>query len=136
MKSANTTDDDALYKYLNREHRLKSQLENTRLLHVGATRAVKRLILLANVQKDEKTEDLKAPSENSLLRSLWPQISCDVQLLEAAIQPVQQPLRELELEHQPLANKLTRLPCDWQPPVYPRCDLLADYRGHEYHDRN
>jgi len=134
LKSANAAEDDALYKYLNREHRLKAQLENTRLLYVGATRAVKRLVLLANVQKNEKTDDLKAPSENSLLRSLWAQISRDVQLLEAATQPAPQSLSALE--HQLPANTLTRLPCNWQPPIYPRCDLLAEYRGHEYHDRN
>jgi len=136
--SAKNTSDDALYKYLNREHRLKSQLENTRLIYVGATRAVKRLMLFANVQIDEKTEELKSPSENSLLRSLWPQISQDVQLLETTMtvsetSPVHESASPQDSTNNP---NLIRLPIDWQSPDYARCELLADYRGHEYHGNN
>lgn len=116
---------DALYDYLKREHRLKEQLENTRLLYVGATRAVKQLRLLANVsRRDQGNDEMKPPSENSLLHSLWPQIKDQLIIIE-----------EPTNKHTIAADRnvtLSRLPPDWQTPAFPRGDLLASFRGHEF----
>ena len=118
---------DALYEYLKREHRLKEQLENTRLLYVGATRAVKQLRLLANVsRRDENSDDMKPPSENSLLHSLWPHIKDQLTLVDNKTTIAAQ-------QNEPRRPAyLPRLPVDWQAPDFPRGELLATYRGHEY----
>ena len=65
-----------LYNYLKRQRREKSRLEITRLLYVGATRAVKRLTLSASLSGAEDWEEgqlpaLKAPGEGSLLAPIW-----------------------------------------------------------------
>ena len=129
--------DDALYNHLKREQRLKSQLENTRLLYVGATRAVKRLMLLANLQenvaKQAASDSLKAPAENSLLYSLWPKLKHQVKRLELNLETQPSAQQTLALQE---TVKSRRLSCDWLPPTYPRCDLLAPYRGHEYNAHN
>ena len=60
-----------LYNYLHRQRQEKSLLETTRLLYVGATRAVSRLLLTASLQWDEKKELCRAPSGRSLLGPIW-----------------------------------------------------------------
>ncbi len=118
-------DKDALYDYLKREHRLKEQLENTRLLYVGATRAVKQLRLLANViRRDEGCDEMKPPSENSLLHSLWPQIKDQVTIIEVS--------DDTSSEEPPTSTSLSRLPSDWKTPDFCHGNLLAEYRGHEF----
>jgi ATP-dependent helicase/nuclease subunit A len=73
------SDDKAptLYNFLKRQRREKSRLETTRLLYVGATRAIRELTLTASFRGGEDTEpgqepDLTAPSEASLLAPIWP----------------------------------------------------------------
>lgn len=118
------TASDPLYEYLKREHRLKERLENSRLLYVGATRAVKQLRLLATLTHREGTDELKAPSENSLLHSIWPQIK------DQAI-PVDN-LASRQASSAPRKNLINRLSPTWQPRNPVRGDLLAAFRGHEY----
>lgn len=57
---------DPLFRYLQREQKLKGQLEKARVLYVGCTRAIKKLHLTYSIAKD------KQPTANSLLESLWP----------------------------------------------------------------
>jgi len=121
---------DSLYDYLKREHRLKEQLENTRLLYVGATRAVKQLRLLANVtRRDEGSDDMKTPSENSLLHSLWPQIKDQAIILDAALS---RDTRANDSNTPKTTATILRLTTDWKTPNFPHNELLAAYRGHEY----
>ena len=61
-----------LYNYLDKLRKDKSLLEGTRLLYVGATRAVRQLLLTASLKFDEKTEQLRGPSARSLLSPIWP----------------------------------------------------------------
>jgi len=118
-------DKDPLYDYLKREHRLKEQLENTRLLYVGATRAVKQLRLLANVsRRDEGNDEMKPPSENSLLHSLWPQVKEQMLIIESS--------DSAATKTQKVTTTLSRLPSDWQTPDFSHGSLLAEYRGHEF----
>jgi ATP-dependent exoDNAse (exonuclease V) beta subunit len=60
-----------LYNYLQQQHKQKTRLENTRLLYVGATRAVQRLLLSACLNPDEKNDDWKSPPVNTLLKPIW-----------------------------------------------------------------
>ncbi len=65
-----------LYNYLRQQRKEKSRLETTRLLYVGATRAVKRLTLSACVggNGDDANADmptLKPPGDGALLAPIW-----------------------------------------------------------------
>lgn len=64
-------DTPTLYNYLQLQRRQKMLLEATRLLYVGATRAISHLLLTANIKKDVKTGLPRNPSELSLLSPLW-----------------------------------------------------------------
>jgi ATP-dependent helicase/nuclease subunit A len=67
------SDSDApgLYNYLQRQRKLKGRLENTRLLYVGATRAVQHLVLSASVKRDQRSGDMRSPGTNTLLKPIW-----------------------------------------------------------------
>ncbi|PLW68889.1 UvrD-helicase domain-containing protein [Pseudohalioglobus lutimaris] len=73
-----------LYNFLKRQRREKSRLETTRLLYVGATRAVRKLTLSACVATGEDTgtevPQLKPPGEGSLLAPIWPVFEQQMQL--------------------------------------------------------
>ncbi len=56
-------------KHLDKE---KSQYENGRLLYVAATRARKHLHLIGHTDVDSKKDEVKAPSESTLLFQFWP----------------------------------------------------------------
>ncbi|MBV8802162.1 MAG: PD-(D/E)XK nuclease family protein, partial [Gammaproteobacteria bacterium] len=67
-------DADPIYDYIKRQHTIKTEYENGRLLYVAATRAKKRLHLLFSLEKNEKGDIVK-PSASSLLGKLWYSIS-------------------------------------------------------------
>ena len=78
-----------LYNYLKKQRREKARLEITRLLYVGATRAVKTLTLSTSLggaedwQQGEQLE-LKPPGEGTLLAPIWPTFEQQMQLHEPA----------------------------------------------------
>ena len=65
--------DDAptLYNYLRAQRQKKSLLEATRLLYVGATRAVSHLLLTWSFKYEEKTGLPREPSKQTLLSPVW-----------------------------------------------------------------
>ncbi|NIB41148.1 UvrD-helicase domain-containing protein [Pseudomaricurvus alkylphenolicus] len=127
--SATGDDPDPLYQFLRHEQKVKNQLESTRLLYVGCTRAIKRLHLLALVNSDNKKDGCKAPASGSLLYSLWPQLEHQAQLHR---QSGEQSRTEAE---EPLAY-LRRLSPHWRRPVSVPGSLLAAYRGRETDDED
>lgn len=60
-----------LYNYLQQRRAEKNLLEGTRLLYVGATRAVQRLLLTASLATDPRTGALRPPPARSLLSPIW-----------------------------------------------------------------
>ncbi len=99
---------DALYEHLKREEKLKTQLENVRVLYVACTRAIRRLHLLFHLPEQSN------PSPNSLLAALWPQLEQEL---------TQPPADTLVLHHgapaaienpmAPAASEFYRLPVNW-----------------------
>jgi ATP-dependent exoDNAse (exonuclease V) beta subunit len=79
-----------LYNYLRQRRKDKALLETTRLLYVGATRAVRQLLLTATITPDPRNEHFRAPSSSSLLASIWPTFEQQMR--------VHEPLLELEQE--------------------------------------
>ena len=116
--------DDQLFEHLKHENKLKTRLENARVIYVGATRAIKQLHLLFHLKSNPK-DGYKAPAVNSLLAPLWPalkdQLDESVQLHKAEPTPDDQPT--------PSLTHFSRLPTNWQPPGHDNNSLLAAYRG-------
>lgn len=79
-RSAIGGDEDATYAWLHREHRQKQQLEDTRLLYVAATRAVRNLYLLFATRNDD---DYRGPPANCLLARIWPAVEEQVRWRDA-----------------------------------------------------
>ncbi|MGS2723839.1 UvrD-helicase domain-containing protein [Porticoccus sp. GXU_MW_L64] len=116
--------DDHLFEHLKQEAKLKTRLENARVIYVGATRAIKRLHLLFHLTSNPK-EGYKTPPINSLLAPLWPTLEPDLEQC-ARLHQVEQ----IEAESPtPSLTHFGRLPSGWQPPPVCNGSLLADYRG-------
>jgi len=91
-----------LYNYLDKLRKNKSLLEGTRLLYVGATRAVRRLVLSASLTVDGASGEPRAPAARSLLGAIWPTFRQQMRLHEpdaapAATSPAVAPTRVLRL---------------------------------------
>ena len=91
-----------LYNYLAQQRQQKTLLEGTRLLYVGATRAISQLLLTASLTWDEKKEAFRTPSSRALLSPIWPtfeqqMIVHEPELVRVALDtlPADQPLTRL-----------------------------------------
>lgn len=111
-------DDDATYAWLQREHRQKQQLEDTRLLYVAATRAVRNLHLLFATKDDAEYR----PAANCLLARIWPAVEADVRWHDAPMfaaeaaagrAPALRETADLFDEPDIEAIRLQRVPLDW-----------------------
>jgi ATP-dependent helicase/nuclease subunit A len=67
-----------IFDLLRARQKQKRALETTRLLYVGCTRAAERLFLSGCVQRDERSEALRAPT-GSLLHTLLPALTAQPQ---------------------------------------------------------
>lgn len=101
-----------LYNFLREQRKQKSLLETTRLLYVGATRAVSHLLLTASLKWDEDNEVARAPAKQSLLSPIWP-----VFKQEMTVQHIATPLSPQPQRSTPALFRLRR---DSRPePVQP-----------------
>ena len=66
-------ENDPIYSYLKYEQSTRTILENTRVLYVAATRAVRKLHLFAKIK--EAKGDWQKPCKTSLLSSIWPSLN-------------------------------------------------------------
>jgi ATP-dependent helicase/nuclease subunit A len=74
-----------LYNYLAKLRKDKSTLEGTRLLYVGATRAVRKLVLSASLKEDERSGELRPPPARSLLNPIWDSFQKTMQVHEPEV---------------------------------------------------
>jgi len=103
-----------LYNYLAQQRQQKTLLEGTRLLYVGATRAIGQLLLTASLTWDEKKETFRTPSSRCLLSPIWPTFEQQM----VAHEPT---MVRVAADALPGAPPLTRLLCD-APAVTPLVD--------------
>lgn len=80
-----------LYNFLSARRKEKAQLENTRLLYVGATRAIRTLLVSGCLGTNAKDGSVRPPTKNSLLHSLWPFIAPNVEVQECEVTATGQP---------------------------------------------
>jgi len=103
-KSALGGTDDATYDWLHYEHKQKQALEDTRLLYVAATRAIKNLYLLFTANGDG---DYRGPAANCLLARIWPAVAEQVVWQQA-------PLAATAENDEPITiEPLWRVPAVW-----------------------
>lgn len=77
-----------LYNFLQQQRKTKTLLESTRLLYVGATRAIKRLVMTATLNYDDTKDAFKPPSSRSLLSPVWEAFSAAMQVHELPAVPL------------------------------------------------
>lgn len=100
-------DKDALYQWLGLQEKKRERLEACRLLYVACTRAKKQLFLSACLKPDEKSPlQVASPGANSLLASIWRQVSEQLIVRSAEAEPVGQ------INERP--RSIQRLPANWQ----------------------
>jgi len=119
--SARKGDLDAVYACVTRLLRQQQELEDGRLLYVAATRARKRLHLLAQL-KVESTQSgqiqVQAPARSALLSKLWPVLHPD--FTRAAARDSEPSGTAVGPEvPDPMSYPLRRLAADWIPPAFP-----------------
>lgn len=131
--SAKGNDQDPNYQYIAKEHSIKNQLEATRLLYVGCTRAIKQLHLLANVKIDG--DDDKAPAKSTLLNSIWPSFRAQAKRLYVPVAAATNNFNTENSDHSeqpgqslPPLNHFATLADSWQAIPAPHCDDLAPWR--------
>ncbi|MEH6582118.1 MAG: UvrD-helicase domain-containing protein [Halioglobus sp.] len=79
--------DPSLFNWLKAQRANKEILELTRLLYVGATRAVQRLFLTAQLKFDEKKEIFPEPPKRSLLAPIWQSFSEQMETTASILEP-------------------------------------------------
>ncbi len=100
--------ENLIYDYIKRQNDIKTKYENGRLLYVAATRAKKQLHMFFNLEKAKN--EIKTPTNNSLLQKLWPSIEQQVKdnysthVVSHEITPE---------ENNEKINQIKRLSLDW-----------------------
>ncbi|MCV6606336.1 MAG: UvrD-helicase domain-containing protein, partial [Porticoccaceae bacterium] len=129
---ASGDDGDLLFEHLKQEAKLKTRLENARVIYVGATRAIKQLHLLFQLKSNTR-EGYKTPAVNSLLAPLWPSLEKQLEQSVHLHTVEQTPGTEQTPENEPTPitslTHFSRLPANWQPPQHHNDSLLAACRG-------
>lgn len=100
------------YDYLRKLDSKRANNEVMRLMYVAATRAEKKVVLIARARLDKEGE-ITAPSRNSLLASIWPALESNF-VSSMSDRPSQ---AQGEPNDQPLDQTLYRLPSTFQLPI-------------------
>ncbi len=107
-------EEDAVYAYLDSEAGERGKLEDTRLLYIGVTRAVRHAWLLGVVRRG-KDGDIKSPGDNTLLARVWQALNSGDIADTVQWHPVEAAREAKEPDTTPLYRSW-RLPADWQHP--------------------
>lgn len=118
---------DGIYRHLKNEQSISQGLENTRLLYVAATRAIKRLYCSFCGELDEAQQPTRAPRKDSLLASIWDAVSEQVEWCVPEGAATGQLGMEFDAEQPDTAAQLHRLASRWQPPAWAFPNPLSDY---------
>lgn len=98
---------DAIYRYVQGLEREKQRHEDVRLMYVAATRAEKRLHLLATVDED-RDGAIAAPRTGSLAAALWPVVGGAGTASHPREPAVETPPMSPTAAHAPAAMRLAR----------------------------
>lgn len=96
------------FEYLRKLEGKRGANEAVRLMYVAATRAERKLVLLARAEQDDETGDIKKPASSSLLSTLWDALDAQFSFPFDAPQ---------ELTQADLSQTLVRLSSDYVPEI-------------------
>ena len=113
---------DPLYNYLKREKNIRQQLEATRLLYIGCTRAVKHLYLSCGVCRDDKNGEWMPAGKQGLINTIWDAIKHTIDIVDDG-NITQAPANTTDGLHY-----ILRLPSTWTAPDFIIDDTLKPYR--------
>lgn len=125
---AHDEEDDSVYRFLKYQETVKSRLENTRILYVAATRAIRKLYLYAKLSPTKT--GYQAPGRGTLLAPIW-------KALETGIQANKYHVVALGDSSEPSAlsgkagptngnrHSLRRLPSDFSAPANPANGMIT-----------
>ncbi len=115
------SESDPIYRWIELLERQRIVRERARLLYVAATRAKHELHLLGSVQTSERGGEvtIREPLAGSMLRMLWHAVAADFDAAAPAAGTLPAPPARP-------AQKLRRLPLDWQPPRVEAVDVSAE----------
>jgi len=100
-----TSESTSHFEYLRKLESRRAANESIRLMYVAATRAERKLVLLAKASTDDETDEVKVPSSSSLLATLW----------QALQDKFDFPLDQDEAsDNAALSQSLYRLPSDYK----------------------
>ena len=112
---AKGADADPLYQYLRLEAGMRIELETTRLLYIGVTRAIRQAWLFGNVKISKETP--AAPSR-SLLQTVLPQLLQHEAELAITLSPAPAASSpEVDISSSTRNQPIYRLPANWQSPL-------------------
>ena len=80
-------DRDPVYSWLADVEKQRELNETSRLLYVAATRAIRRLHLFGQVDRDSETGEVAEPPESTMLNLLWPVVAPEFPPLEGPAPP-------------------------------------------------
>jgi len=117
--AAKGSDDDSLYQFLDKEIKLASSFEDTRLLYVAATRAIRNLHILFSVT-DKGEGELSKPPASSLIGKIWPAIE-EAVIWQYPDKPETLPDQDheqfdIDFDSHSVERSLNRLTVQWRPP--------------------
>mgnify|MGYP006273132981 CR=1 FL=1 len=113
------------YAYIREFEKKKRAYEDTRLLYVAATRAIKKLHLVGGARPGSGSGRVRAPAPNSLLAPLWPVVENDFEAAaakdrdEADAGSAAAPAAD-EAPAGEAVFPIRRLVSGWQPPEPPQ----------------
>ncbi|MGD9264785.1 MAG: UvrD-helicase domain-containing protein, partial [Lysobacterales bacterium] len=126
-----------LIKYISTIEKQRQSLEDARLLYVAATRARKKLHLLAAIRPDAR-DNIK-PDAASMMARLWPAVreQQETLILQAASERVDN--SDAEPTATALPQVFTRFSSNWRPPELPEAidlPVLATVEARDYIEFN
>jgi len=108
-------DNDGVYQYISYLESEKAKYEDQRVLYVAATRAKQNLHLLGNVNRDQKSGELKKPVASSFLAMLWDGIHDDfneIRPITAVEESPQTPLFLSRMVKRVALDNVARIPLE------------------------
>ena len=115
-------DNDQIYSYLKYEQSTRTVLENTRVLYVAATRAVRQLHLFGKLNPTK--DSYQKPAKNSLLASIWPTLKSLIDQSGYTVTRLDDSTQK-DISDNPIGiNYLRRLGSDFIPVSMPK-DMMS-----------
>ncbi|MDA9569756.1 UvrD-helicase domain-containing protein [Porticoccaceae bacterium] len=115
-------DNDQIYSYLKHEQSARTILENTRVLYVAATRAVRQLHLFGKLNPTK--DSWQKPAKNSLLACVWPSLKMLIDQTGYTVTPLDNSTQKDISDNLIGINYLRRLGSDFIPVSMPR-DMMS-----------